>query len=280
MRRKLVIVSTFGLVIFVFVSAHFLCGADYDPSRYYPSEQNYKEYGSFFSSLAYLRFRYILYCVWRGIDRHHDAIVATSTIGILIVTTGLAYFTYWLWDATRKLVEGAETTAETQLRAYVFIKKHEPVLIRNGDERFMRFSPIWENTGSTPTKKASGHAAYKYFKDGDIPDDFDFPETGVGETSLTVIGPHQCVEIVEVNVPFGYLSDIFQKQGNVYIWGSVEYNDVFEATPRHRTEFCYRLRVLANPLTNLNPFIGVAVHKKHNGADDECYRQPRQHPQS
>jgi hypothetical protein len=42
---------------------------------------------------------------------------------LTIFTLGLAIYTARLWGATRRLVEGAEDTAERQLRAYVFVKE-------------------------------------------------------------------------------------------------------------------------------------------------------------
>lgn len=45
-----------------------------------------------------------------------------ATIWLAVVTTFLAIFTAYLWDATRKLVKSAEETAKRQLRAFIFGK--------------------------------------------------------------------------------------------------------------------------------------------------------------
>jgi hypothetical protein len=51
-----------------------------------------------------------------------EEISAAATVVLAIVTFVLAFGTVFLWLATKKLVVSAETTAERQLRAYVFIK--------------------------------------------------------------------------------------------------------------------------------------------------------------
>jgi hypothetical protein len=57
------------------------------------------------------------------------------------------------------------------------------------------------------------------------------------------------------------------------LWGWAEYNDIFEGTPRHRTEFC--ADVLVSPDQKAADFgITLAVCPKYNGADDEAMKKP------
>lgn len=46
----------------------------------------------------------------------------TDTL-VALFTGGLFVATWLLWEATKKLVQGAELTAERQLRAYVYLKE-------------------------------------------------------------------------------------------------------------------------------------------------------------
>jgi hypothetical protein len=71
-----------------------------------------------------------------------------------------------------------------------------------------------------------------------------------------------------------------KKELEVFLYGWVEYDDVFEGTPRHRTEYCTQIVVEGdvtihtlpgNPEQPHVPF-RYQGHKKHNGADEECIR--------
>jgi hypothetical protein len=54
-----------------------------------------------------------------GINWTPEAVTAAATVVLAILTLTLALGTFGLWLATRRLVRGAEDTAERQLRAYV-----------------------------------------------------------------------------------------------------------------------------------------------------------------
>jgi hypothetical protein len=57
---------------------------------------------------------------------------------------------------------------------------------------------------------------------------------------------------------------------HLYVWGWAEYDDVFEGTPRHRTEFCHKWSVGGDPRNPTRVSHRYAVHDKYNGADEEC----------
>jgi hypothetical protein len=56
-----------------------------------------------------------------------------------------------------------------------------------------------------------------------------------------------------------------------YLWGWIEYDDIFASMPRHRTEFCFRIE--CERLQPTNEFwVGFAPHSKFNAADEDCLR--------
>ena len=137
--------------------------------------------------------------------------------------------------------------------------------------RSWRISPIWENSGNTPTRRLMLNFACREFSEP-IPKDFDFPYEAVPEPSF--IGPKAIT--LGSGVRLGAdLIDKLAEHGNhqLYVWGFADYDDVFENTARHRTEFCFRVEVTGSNSDGF-PMLAFPLHDKHNGADHECYRQP------
>ena len=54
----------------------------------------------------------------------------------------------------------------------------------------------------------------------------------------------------------------------------MDYNDVFDDTPRHRTEFCFD--VTADDVEDRGQtYMRFPAHGRYNGADDDYVRRPR-----
>jgi hypothetical protein len=68
----------------------------------------------------------------------------------------------------------------------------------------------------------------------------------------------------------GYYGVNAARKIKIWVWGWVEYGDVFVDTPRHRTEFCAELSV--NGLPGHQCFYGLRIHSKHNAADHDCMK--------
>lgn len=63
----------------------------------------------------------------------------------------------------------------------------------------------------------------------------------------------------------------------VFIWGWADYDDIFDATPRHRTEFCCRVVVI--PQNPAQMMVRFETYRMHNGYDDDCFREPSPYAQ-
>ena len=78
-------------------------------------------------------------------------------------------------DRTANLVNEGLISAQ---RAYVFLREFQVALTKNplNDEiQTCTIQPIWENTGTTPTRNGRSHVNWKYF-DRSVPADFDFAD--------------------------------------------------------------------------------------------------------
>ena len=96
----------------------------------------------------------VFYKIGRGcggewLHEHGEAVIALFT-----VILGIA--TWLLWRSTRALVEGAEKTAERQLRAYVFVKGggivlHNSQKIQAQVQLLKPHYPVRRESGSAPS---------------------------------------------------------------------------------------------------------------------------------
>ncbi len=87
----------------------------------------------------------------------------------------------WMVGATRASDRTANLVNEGLIsaqRAYVFLREFQVATTKNplNDEiQTCSIQPIWENTGTTPTRNGRGHVNWKYF-DRSVPADFDFAD--------------------------------------------------------------------------------------------------------
>ena len=168
-------------------------------------------------------------------------------------------------------------------RAFVFLKEFEAFPFP--DRPLIKVMPKWENSGQTPTRRMVNHVNWRFFE-GDIPSDYDFPDTQGEATVPVLIGPGGTVFTTSLDISASLLERAARREGRIYLWGWTDYDDVFENTPRHRTEFCYEMVVLqlasAGNVSSGNAprqtAIQFRVHGRYNGADNECMKKAAPYP--
>jgi hypothetical protein len=104
-----------------------------------------------------------------------------------------------------------------------------------------------------------------------IRDDFDFPDAPLSQHGIC--GPHAIMTTATIEVPATDIESVVGTTRRWYAWGWVEYDDVFDGTPRHRTEFCFEISVTRRPVTN-ELFMAFLVDRRFNAADQDCLRPP------
>lgn len=186
-------------------------------------------------------------------------------------------------QSTRLVEQSARVANEGALsaqRPYVFLREFRVNLTKNAlnDEiQTCTIQPIWENTGTTPTRSGRSHVNWKFF-DRAIPDDFDFPDYDeLGNPIQTydvfgplIVGPRATALSALLDIEASVLRQVRDLQGKLLIWGWAEYDEVFTDSRRHRTEFCYQLVVTGSPAS----WVGFSQYRAFNGADDDCLRRP------
>jgi hypothetical protein len=204
-------------------------------------------------------------------------------------TIAIAWFTWTLRNSTERLWLASERHSERELRAFVFAKAVgvTPNTLTKAYTQVQGtyevpvswvVCVIWENSGGTRTKNMFSHVSHDFF-DGEMPDDFTFPDLGDQIRVPTMIGPRSVIMsgAFEFKVNDQRVADVSAGKKHLYIWGWAEYDDIFDGTPRHRSEFCYELFFVgAFPV---KAQFGHRMHRLHNAADDDC-RHPLKTPRA
>lgn len=194
------------------------------------------------------------------------------TSALAIITLALAIYTGLLWSSTKKLVSDSQTALISTQRAFIFIKLFELNQIENTLK--VTVVPVWENSGDTPTKNMISHVNGKWF-DSVLDEDFTFPDYEGEEIVRLLIGPKQTMGASPLGFSESDVRKVINGNGHIYVWGWAEYSDIFEKTPRHRTEFCSDVILYMTKDSQIIP--RFKLHKKYNGADNECMKKPSEY---
>lgn len=182
--------------------------------------------------------------------------------------------------ASEKSAALADEALMSAQRPYVFLKSIEVSLTKNPINEEIQtctLQPIWENTGTTPTKNGRSQVSWKYFERS-VPADFDFADfDDLGNRILSydayrplIVGPKATALSPVINLDPAILRQVRDLQGKLLIWGWVEYDEIFPGAKRHRTEFCYQVAVSGSPASH----VGFSQYHLHNGVDEECSKKP------
>ena len=203
----------------------------------------------------------------------------------------VGFFTAALWLSTRALwrvTDGTlnhfERTAIGELRAYVSIKEMtmdqfrgpgrisiaSPNVLVPGDIQSYRISGMLENGGPTPIRNGFVNINHA-LRAGGLPADFNFPD---GEkTERATIGAKGLFHTPGFFIQISDVQTVVAKNNRLFVWGWIDYNDVFEGTERRRTEFCFEIE--ADERTNGGDFyMRFYPYSRFNGADGDCMRKP------
>lgn len=137
----------------------------------------------------------------------------------------------------------------------------------------IEFHVEWENSGTTPTKKARSSSNRQVWPT-ELPKGFGFEDLEKVEKRSTIIGPKQTVSSSLI-VPIDDLIKVRQRKSHLFFWGSVIYNDAFIGTPIRVTEFCQEIinvRSTKPDLTDLSTDItwDILPCSEHNCYDEDC----------
>ena len=214
-------------------------------------------------------------------DTHNGAFTALFTIG-------LAISTILLWRATRNAALGSERAANiaeqalTQLeRPFVFVKDIDLFTERTSDTpgtyggsnpgaiTAYIISVVLENGGQSPAIRMTYNFNCGHVTAHNI-ETFEFPDQKLLERG--VLGPKGMLQTKAQTISAASMSEVVAGVDRWFIWGWADYDDIFNDTKRHRTEFCFEVK--ARRLPNGQTFVGFPMHGRFNATDDDCLRKP------
>jgi len=206
------------------------------------------------------------------IEANNGLVTALATLVIAWFTVTLARSTIGL----ERLASDQGRAAIARERAFVFPMDVRPIpQIDAGTGKVVGWllAVVWKNSGMTPTRNMYARVSIKPFP-ATLPDDFDFPDIGGGENVRLLVGPGAEIESSPLRIHDDVILVLAGKSdvARLYMWGWAEYNDIYEGTPRHRTEFCYEWSITGDVTNYERLSFRYTLHRKHNGADDECPR--------
>ena len=160
-------------------------------------------------------------------------LVAIFTGLLVVVTAGLAVYTYRLWGATDRLVTDAKDTSQRQLRAYVSVKNGKISELSTTEHIMAKLTII--NCGNTPAyalQKVSGITLAEFPLQHDIASqitskfaDGDFPK------SKETLGPGAKLQMMgqfSTLLEDTHISAIKSGTSAIYFFGEIRYLDAFE----------------------------------------------------
>jgi hypothetical protein len=222
---------------------------------------------------------------------HHDkSILAVFTIALAVSTALLWWSTDKLWRAGErqlKIAEAAAIAAEQNIvdlqRALIVPVQFSCVTVIHGGPdgpiRGYRVVPMLVNVGSTIAKRFVSIANYVLW-DGPLPNDFAYPDGAAPEESSAVIAP-KVPNPIPIDILLEDIIAIRDKQKRGFIYGWVEYSDIFTATGLRRTEFCIEIEIVGNVMIQQppnNPPLGFKTVGRYNAIDEDCVYKPGQRP--
>jgi hypothetical protein len=222
-----------------------------------------------------------------------------ATLALAFITLGLVVVGFLQIRDARKSVaaavksaaaaerSAAAATAQVALsrhamvtteRAFVFCERIQPHWHEKKEtEEIIEwiFTPIWRNSGKTPTTRATSNINnWIGIAVGERPENFDFPD--YGDPGRTMIGPNATMHGASLRIPIDTLQKMRADEAHAYIWGWIDYGDIFDETSRHRAEFSMKIQVTGNPNHREGGFV-FKLEGPFNGFDNDCYRNAGQY---
>jgi hypothetical protein len=174
--------------------------------------------------------------------------------------------------AQRSAQAAHESYISTQ-RAFITVNELSivPEYSVNDPTNFMgwTFAPVIENSGSTPTKFLK--LVVRAQPQGPASDPESLYPSGTKIRML--VGPKSKVTVPATPdsglwIPNGSILWAAKGQTTVYVFGAIHYDDVFENTPEHITDYCFQIEAKGDGSPSTK--ISYRFCPRWNCADDEC----------
>ncbi|MGH9426872.1 MAG: hypothetical protein ACRD2L_11300, partial [Terriglobia bacterium] len=161
--------------------------------------------------------------------------------------------------AARAAKDGANAARESLTSVQrAFIIPHVPEttgILKEGPDRAIRrweFRVPWENTGSTPSRRARNRVNVKAWTAG-LPKGFRFDDLKDESPTQLVFGPRSILKSGAVTASPEEVEQAKTRKGHLYFWGWITYYDIFADTPMRLTKFCFELTEFSGDAFRIGP---------------------------
>ena len=126
----------------------------------------------------------------------------------------------------------------TTQRAFIFLADFDVEWARTT----VIVKPQWANSGRSPPRDMIVKVDWRWVHfEAELAADFDYPYSRPAMKML--VGPETTEWSAPVEIPRNLANEAANGTRTIYIWGRVDYLDIFDAAKPHFTEWCYRIYI-------------------------------------
>jgi len=185
-------------------------------------------------------------------------------------------------NAAIRQIADEDTNSSIRIERAYLLPKITPV--PNTHERFNTLvgwhaKVDWENFGKTAAVRLRTHLGQPIIKKEDFVGDEEcrYDPNPVGSCFDVPPGTIRPATMMSRVLTLDELQAAQNGEIFIFLWGWVEYSNIFADLPRHRTEFCFRITPI-NDIRTMNILFVTRATGNHNGMDGTCLYQPRTDP--
>jgi hypothetical protein len=148
-----------------------------------------------------------------------------------------------------------------------------------GNINFWTFTPVWYNSGNTPTRDMENHISLKVLEN-EVARDWDFPDLWAAAipeedrvATPLAVAPKGTTDGQGLSATVEVIDEVIAGTRFLYFWGWASYNDAFHGTARHVTRFAVRIFIGGNPRDPNRISFSYSFLRRYNCSDEECTRQ-------
>ena len=189
------------------------------------------------------------------------AALLVAVVAFLAIAFAMqAYYQGLALRALRRSAQLGERNSVAVQRAFVYINALDWGVAGAN----VRISPIWTNSGATPTRRMRISTNWKA-SHTELAADFDV--NYVRPTENLFLGPNSKAEIGTMFIPMRDIQAAIEERLHIYVWGRATYEDMFEGSKPHYFNFCQRVEATGQSPGNIE--MRFTQFGLSNGSDED-----------
>jgi len=198
------------------------------------------------------------------------SLVAALTIILLVITGKQFKLLIRSTQVAENTLLLARQTGAAQLRAYVTLDRINTDRVQVVENLAgISFVPVWKNSGATPARNVQYYTVCDFSRTA-RPREQSFPILSVSQ-NRTIIGPGiDELGPATQDIPDPMMLALARANHSICIYGAIDYTDFHDV--KRRTEFC--AMIFLKEGTSGQPPFRFTKTAAHNGADEDCMREP------